>query len=50
MRLVRALGSGGSTDPLYEIADDYLAYWFGVLRDDADLIEGGAGSGSSEAS
>jgi AAA+ ATPase superfamily predicted ATPase len=44
VRLVRVLGSGGSTDPLYEIADDYLAYWFGVLRDDADLIEGGQGS------
>jgi AAA+ ATPase superfamily predicted ATPase len=44
VRLVRALGSGGSTDPLYEIADDYLAYWFRVLRDDADLIEGGQGS------
>jgi AAA+ ATPase superfamily predicted ATPase len=30
-------------DPLYEIADDYLAFWFGVLRDDVDLIEGGQG-------
>jgi uncharacterized protein len=43
VRVVRSLGSGGSTDPLYEIADDYLAYWFGVLRDDADLIDGGQG-------
>lgn len=43
VRAVRALGSGGSTDPLYEIADDYLAYWFRVLRDDADLIDGGQG-------
>ncbi len=43
VRSVRAIGSGGSADPLYEIADDYLAYWFGVLRDDADLIEGGQG-------
>ncbi|MEU2613045.1 ATP-binding protein [Micromonospora sp. NPDC007271] len=43
VRVVRALGSGGSTDPLYEIADDYLAYWFRVLRDDADLIDGGQG-------
>jgi AAA+ ATPase superfamily predicted ATPase len=32
-----------SADPLYEIADTYLAFWFGVLRDDADLIEGGQG-------
>jgi AAA+ ATPase superfamily predicted ATPase len=41
VRVVRALGAGGSRDPLYEIADDYLAYWFAVLRDDADLIDGG---------
>ncbi|GAA2220188.1 ATP-binding protein [Micromonospora olivasterospora] len=44
VRAVRALGSGGSADPLYEIADDYLAYWFRVLRDDADLIDGGQGA------
>ncbi len=43
VRVVRALGTGGSPDPLYEIADDYLAYWFAALRDDADLIEGGQG-------
>jgi AAA+ ATPase superfamily predicted ATPase len=43
VRTVRALGSGGSTDPLYEIADDYLAFWFAVIRDDADLIDGGQG-------
>jgi len=30
-------------DPLYEIADTYLAFWFGVLRDDVDLIDGGQG-------
>ncbi|HEX5493446.1 MAG TPA: ATP-binding protein, partial [Mycobacteriales bacterium] len=44
VRAVRSLGSGGSADPRYEIADDYLAYWFAVLRDDADLIEGEQGS------
>jgi len=33
-----------AADPLYEIADTYLAFWFGVLRDDADLIEGGQGA------
>jgi uncharacterized protein len=44
VRAVRSLGSGGSPDPMYEIADDYLAYWFAVLRDDADLIEGGQGA------
>ncbi len=44
VRVVRSLGSAGSTDPMYEIADDYLAYWFAVLRDDADLIEGGQGA------
>ena len=43
IRSVRSIGSGGSADPLYEIADHYLAYWFAVLRDDADLIEGGQG-------
>ncbi|GAA0731520.1 AAA family ATPase [Dactylosporangium roseum] len=43
VRTVRALGTGGSPDPFYEIADDYLAYWFAVLRDDADLIDGGQG-------
>jgi AAA+ ATPase superfamily predicted ATPase len=43
VRTVRSLGTTGSPDPLYEIADDYLTYWFRVLRDDADLIEGGQG-------
>jgi AAA+ ATPase superfamily predicted ATPase len=41
----RAVPVGGTTgDPLYEIADTYLAFWFGVLRDDVDLIEGGQGA------
>lgn len=44
VRAVRPIGASGSPDPLYEIADDYLAYWFAVLRDDADLIEGGQGA------
>jgi AAA+ ATPase superfamily predicted ATPase len=44
IRVVRSIGEGGSPDPLYEIADDYLAYWFTVLREDADLIEGGQGA------
>lgn len=43
VRVVRSLGEAGATDPLYEIADDYLAMWFALLRDDADLIEGGQG-------
>ncbi len=43
VRVVRPIGADGARDPLYEIADDYLAYWFAVLRDDADLIEGGQG-------
>lgn len=42
VRLVRPVGAP-SADPLYEIADDYLAFWFDVLRDDADLISGGQG-------
>ncbi|MFC7549139.1 ATP-binding protein [Plantactinospora sp. GCM10030261] len=44
VRAVRPIGAAGSTDPMYEIADDYLAYWFAVLRDDADLVEGGQGA------
>ncbi|MFC0532284.1 ATP-binding protein [Phytohabitans kaempferiae] len=44
VRAVRAIGDHGSADPMYEIADDYLAYWFAVLRDDADLVEGGQGA------
>jgi AAA+ ATPase superfamily predicted ATPase len=44
VRVVRSLGPDGSPDPMYEIADDYLAFWFAVLRDDADLIEGGQGA------
>jgi hypothetical protein len=43
VRAVHPVGMGGVPDPLYEIADGYLAYWFAVLRDDADLIEGGQG-------
>jgi uncharacterized protein len=42
VRRATPLGAPGA-DPLYEIADEYLAFWFGVLRDDADLIEGGQG-------
>lgn len=41
---VRSIGDRASADPMYEIADDYLAFWFAVLRDDADLIEGGQGA------
>ena len=44
VRQIRSLGTSGSPDPFYEIADDYLAFWFGLLRDDADLIEGGQGA------
>ena len=44
IRVVRSIGVGGSPDPFYEIADDYLAFWFTVLRDDADLVEGGQGA------
>jgi AAA+ ATPase superfamily predicted ATPase len=44
VRATRPLGAPSSTDPLYEIADPYLAYWFAVLRDDADLVEGGQGA------
>jgi len=43
VRRVVPIGTA-SADPLYEIADTYLAFWFGVLRDDVDLIEGGQGA------
>lgn len=37
------LGENRRRAPLYALADVYLAFWFTVLRDDADLIEGGQG-------
>lgn len=40
---MRPLGAPPSADPLDEIADPYLAYWFSLLREDADLVEGGQG-------
>jgi uncharacterized protein len=43
VRRVVPVGST-SADPLYEISDTYLAFWFCVLRDDADLIAGGQGA------
>jgi len=43
VRQVRSVGAHAGGDPMYEIGDDYLAFWFAVLRDDADLIEGGQG-------
>ena len=44
VRQVRPIGRRAGGDPMYEIADDYLAFWFAVVRDDADLIEGGQGA------
>lgn len=44
VRAVRPHGAPPGTDPLYEMADPYLAFWFSVLREDADLIEGGQGA------
>ncbi|MGH3755684.1 MAG: DUF234 domain-containing protein [Pseudonocardiaceae bacterium] len=43
VRAVRPHGSPATADPLYEITDPYLAFWFAVLREDADLVEGGQG-------
>ena len=40
---VRPHGAPVTADPMYEIADPYLAFWFAVLREDADLVEGGQG-------
>jgi len=39
----RPIGAAGSAQPQYAIADVYLAFWLSVLRDDAELIEGGQG-------
>jgi hypothetical protein len=44
VRVVRPIGARSADDMMYEIVDGYLAYWFAVLRDDADLIEGGQGA------
>ena len=44
VQAVRPHGGAASADPLYEISDPYLAFWFAVLRDDADLVEGGQGA------
>ncbi len=43
VRAVRPHGAPRTADPMYEIADPYLAFWFAVLREDADLVEGGQG-------
>ncbi|MGH2661347.1 MAG: ATP-binding protein [Actinomycetota bacterium] len=37
------LGAPRRTRPLYEIADPYLAFWFGVLYSDLSQIEAGQG-------
>jgi AAA+ ATPase superfamily predicted ATPase len=37
------LGAGSGATAQYGIADVYLAFWLTVLRDDAELIEGGQG-------
>ncbi|MGH3612772.1 MAG: DUF234 domain-containing protein [Pseudonocardia sp.] len=41
MRAVCPHGALATAGPLYGIADPYLAFWFAVLREDADLVEGG---------
>jgi uncharacterized protein len=44
VRAERPIGSIDTrTVPQYRIADVYLAFWLSVLRDDAELIEGGQG-------
>ena len=40
----RPLGSAPTADPLFRLSDTYLRFWFAVLRDDADLIDGGQGA------
>lgn len=39
----RPIGAPLSADSLYRLADTYLRFWFSVLRDDAELIDGGQG-------
>ena len=39
----RPVGEANTVPPQYGIADIYLAFWVSVLRDDAELIEGGQG-------
>jgi uncharacterized protein len=39
----RPLGDSASADPLYRLTDTYLRFWFSVLRNDAELIDGGQG-------
>ncbi|HET8643258.1 MAG TPA: DUF234 domain-containing protein [Pseudonocardiaceae bacterium] len=43
VRAERPVGTGNTVTPQYGIADVYLAFWLSVLRDDAELIEGGQG-------
>jgi uncharacterized protein len=43
VRSERPLGEAGTVPPQYRIADVYVAFWLSVLRDDAELIEGGQG-------
>jgi uncharacterized protein len=43
VRSERPVGAADTVPPQYGIADVYLAFWLSVLRDDAELIEGGQG-------
>jgi uncharacterized protein len=43
VRSERPLGETSTVPPQYGIADVYLAFWLSVLRDDAELIDGGQG-------
>jgi len=43
IRQARPLGAPKAATPLYELADVYLAFWFGVLYSDIPQIEAGQG-------
>jgi AAA+ ATPase superfamily predicted ATPase len=43
LRRATPLGAPRASQPLYEIADPYLAFWFGVLYSDIPFIETGQG-------
>jgi uncharacterized protein len=43
VRSEQPLGASLGAAPLYAVTDTYLGFWLSVLRDDAELIEGGQG-------
>jgi uncharacterized protein len=44
LRRSTPIGESRRTEPMWEIADTYLRFWFAVIERDYQLIEGGQGS------